>query len=70
MLERTRIAGDFRLFKWDNFKNAIDKAKIACENAGLKVSDHFADIGKMMEIGSNTKRKVEEKGKEIWQLMK
>ncbi|MGB7569194.1 MAG: DNA damage-inducible protein D [Chitinivibrionales bacterium] len=46
--------------KWDNFKNAIDKAKIACENAGLKVSDHFADVGKMIEIGKGGQREVDD----------
>ncbi|MBU2578868.1 DNA damage-inducible protein D, partial [Patescibacteria group bacterium] len=29
--------------KWSNFENVIDKAKIACETAKQKVSDHFAD---------------------------
>lgn len=46
--------------KWDNFKNAIDKAKKACENAGATISDHFADVGKMVTIGSGTKREVED----------
>ena len=34
--------------KWDNFLNVIEKAKNACLNAGGNVSDHFADIGKMI----------------------
>ena len=46
--------------KWDNFKNAIDKAKTSCENAGLKVSDHFADVGKMIEIGKGGQREVDD----------
>jgi hypothetical protein len=27
---------------WDNFKNAIEKAKVSCENADVSVADHFA----------------------------
>ncbi len=44
--------------KWDNFINVITKAKIACETAGHEVSDHFADIGKMVAIGSGTEREI------------
>lgn len=46
--------------KWDNFKNAIEKAKIACDNAGVPVADHFADVGKMIEIGKGGMREVED----------
>ena len=44
--------------KWDNFVNAIEKAKNACEGAGERVQDHFADVGKMVEIGSGTQRRI------------
>jgi DNA-damage-inducible protein D len=44
--------------KWDNFKNAVEKAKKSCENAGFAVSDHFADVGKMIEIGKISNRRV------------
>jgi len=46
--------------KWDNFKNAIEKAKKSCENAGIAVSDHFADVGKMIEIGKGGQREVDD----------
>lgn len=46
--------------KWDNFKNTIEKAKAACENAGVPVSDHFADVGKMVELGSGVLREVDD----------
>ncbi|MBI3168854.1 MAG: DNA damage-inducible protein D [Chloroflexi bacterium] len=46
--------------KWDNFKNAIEKAKTACENAGVPVPDHFADVGKMIEIGKGGMREVDD----------
>ena len=46
--------------KWVNFLNVIDKAKKACENAGSSVSDHFADVGKMVSVGSGAQRMVED----------
>lgn len=44
--------------KWDNFLGVISKAKIACENTGHKVSDHFADAGKMINLGKGGQREV------------
>ncbi len=46
--------------KWDNFLNVLEKAKESCENAGFKISDHFADVGKMVELGSGSKREIED----------
>lgn len=42
--------------KWGNFNKVIDKAKITCEISNNKVSDHFADAGKMVPIGSGAER--------------
>lgn len=44
--------------QWKNFSKVIDRAMIACDNSGMNVSDHFAEVGKMVEIGSKTKRKL------------
>lgn len=44
--------------KWENFEQVIAKAKTACRNAGQKVIDHFADVRKMVEIGSQSRREV------------
>ena len=38
--------------RWENFYNVVQKAKIACENAGNTVDDHFRDVRKMVNIGS------------------
>ncbi|MBN1471548.1 MAG: DNA damage-inducible protein D [Syntrophaceae bacterium] len=46
--------------KWDNFLKVITKAKISCETAGHQVADHFADIGKMVKIGSGTEREIKD----------
>jgi DNA-damage-inducible protein D len=46
--------------RWENFNNTIEKAKSACENAGQQITDHFRDVTKMVEIGSKTKRDLED----------
>jgi DNA-damage-inducible protein D len=44
--------------KWDNFLNVISKAKTACELSDYPVKDHFADVGKMVELGSGSQREI------------
>jgi len=44
--------------KWDNFLNVIFKAKTACEVSGHDIADHFADVGKMVELGSGSQREI------------
>ena len=44
--------------KWERFSNTIDNAKVACENSGYNVNEHFPGVGKMINIGKGAKRKV------------
>lgn len=46
--------------KWDNFLNVISKAKTACEVSGHEILDHFADVSKMVDIGSGSTREIED----------
>lgn len=46
--------------EWRNFKKVIDKAKIACDNSGNYVDDHFVDVNKMVQIGSGADRIVDD----------
>ena len=46
--------------KWDNFQNVISKAKTACDVSGHNVADHFADVGKMVELGSGSQREIDD----------
>ncbi|GBC68279.1 DNA damage-inducible protein D [Bacillus licheniformis] len=46
--------------QWRNFLKVIEKAKEACKNSGQMVSDHFAEVSKMVELGSGAKRKIDD----------
>lgn len=46
--------------EWRNFQNVIIKAKDACKNSGNNVQDHFVDVNKMVGIGSNASRPVDD----------
>jgi len=45
--------------KWGNFKKVIAKAKITCEISNNNITEHFADVGKVLSVGNNAKMEVE-----------
>lgn len=44
--------------QWRRFEEAIERAKIACEQSENPVADHFANVGKMVKLGSGSEREV------------
>jgi len=46
--------------EWRNFFKVIEKAKEACSNVGEELKYHFVDVNKMVELGSGSKREVED----------
>ncbi len=46
--------------QWRNFLNTVSKAKTACEVSGHQVSDHFADVSKMVDLGSGSQRQIDD----------
>ena len=46
--------------QWRRFSDAIERAKLACKNSGFASEDHFADVGKMVDIGSGAEREIDD----------
>ncbi|MDU7237752.1 MAG: DNA damage-inducible protein D [Clostridium perfringens] len=46
--------------RWGNFKNIVEKAKEACKNSNINTLDHFADVGKMIDLAKGAKREIED----------
>lgn len=42
--------------QWRNFEDVISKAILSCENAEIRVQDHFAKVSKMIAIAKGAKR--------------
>ena len=50
----------FNYAEWRNFNKVVEKAKTSCEHAGEKISDHFVEVNKMVELGSSSQREIED----------
>jgi len=46
--------------QWRNFLKVVDKAMLSCKNSGNAISEHFADVSKMIEVGQGGQRRVDD----------
>ena len=46
--------------EWRNFCSAIAKAKAACKFSGHPEADHFVDVDKMVDLGSGSRRGIDD----------
>ena len=44
--------------KWSNFSNVISKAKTTCEVSGHEVVNHFADVGKTIQMPKGAQKTI------------
>ena len=45
--------------KWENFEKVLDRAMVACKLSKYDVSNHFADVRKIVEAGATTKKIID-----------
>lgn len=45
---------------WQNFHGIIKVAMVNCSESNYNILDHFIDTNKMVSIGSNSKRKIQD----------
>lgn len=48
----------FSYSQWRRFNEVVEKAKLSCKVSGNIVSNHFADVGKMVDLGSGATREI------------
>ncbi len=46
--------------QWRRFEDAVKRAMTSCDTSGNDSKNHFAGIGKMVDLGSGSKREVED----------
>lgn len=46
--------------EWRNFTGVLTKAKTACEVSGHPISDHFVEVTKMVDLGSGSRREIDD----------
>ncbi len=46
--------------KWENFANTIEKAKESCKNANIRITEHFPDVRKTIEMPKSATKEVDD----------
>jgi hypothetical protein len=58
------LARDLRFLlgyiEWRNLLTVVEKARTACETSGHEARNHFVDVNKMVELGSGSRRSIDD----------
>ena len=54
------LQGVLEYSEWRNFFKVVEKAKIACESSSNLVSMHFVDVNKLVDVGANLQRSIQD----------
>ena len=54
------LQGPLGYARWENFQTAVKRAMESCEASGHAASDHFRGVTKMVELGSSSKREIDD----------
>jgi DNA-damage-inducible protein D len=46
--------------EWRNFLKVVDKAKDACKNSGVKITDQFVDVNKLIDMAKCAQRQIDD----------
>ena len=46
--------------RWENFNKSISRAMDSCETSGIRVSNHFREVTKMVSLGSGAHREIKD----------
>jgi DNA-damage-inducible protein D len=60
MHPNTKESGMLGYSRWEKFQKSIAEAKLACENSGQAVADHFHLHVQLIVTGKGAKRKTED----------
>ena len=44
--------------QWRRFESVIEKAKLACKNTGIRVIEHFANVGKTIKMPKGAQKTI------------
>ena len=44
--------------KWENFSKVIDRAKLACNNSGFEIVEHFPEVRKTIQMPKTAQKEV------------
>jgi DNA-damage-inducible protein D len=50
----------FNYTEWRNFYKVVEKAKKACENAGVNIGDHFVEVNKTIKMPKNAEKQIDD----------
>ena len=53
-----QIALDYS--QWRRFNETIERAKAACKKSGNHVEEHFAEVGKTIEMPKNAQKEIQD----------